>query len=185
VLDSAGKVGKTTDGGTFELLEASKADDGKVTVSFILQSPAAAGVAGVVGVPAVAAVQVRPAGVEAVDVAVAAVPLAAGVPVAGGAQGVNIVRRGVSLPGVSGMNQEFNLYDDRGTQLPRTATSLQSVPGRPPQVRQYKLTFDGGKNSGVPSKLVYSSRIPVQVEIPFTLRNVEIPTGKGEDQEPE
>jgi hypothetical protein len=25
----------------------------------------------------------------------------------------------------------------------------------------------------------------VQVEIPFTLRNVEIPTGKSEDQEPE
>jgi RNA polymerase sigma factor (sigma-70 family) len=197
VLDSVGKVGKTTDGGTFELLEASKSDDGKVTVSFILESPAAAGVASVPGlpgvpalpaVPAMQAVQVRPAGVGAVDVVVAGVPQAAAAPaapVAFGAQGVNIVRRGVSLPGMIGTNQEFNLYDDRGTQLPRTATSLQSVPGRPPQARQYKLTFDGGKNSGVPSKLVYTSRTPVQVEIPFTLRNVEIPTGKGEDQEPE
>ncbi len=187
VLDSAGKVGKTTDGGTFELLEASKSDDGKVTVSFILESPAGAGVAGVPdvqGVPALAAVQARPGGIAEVNVVVADVPQAVAAPVAGRAQGAVMLRQGVNLAGVGGTNQDFSLYDDKGVLLPRMATSLQSVQGRQPQARQYKLTFDG-KNAGVPSKLVYSSRTPVEVEVPFTLRNVEIPTGKGEDQDPE
>jgi hypothetical protein len=176
LLDSVGKVGKTSDGGTFELVEASKSDDGKVEVSFILDSPAAAaaGVAGVQGVPAIAVQAVPAVPVEA-GVARAVAPAMAG--------GV-VVRRGFNMNFAGGSNQEFHLLDDRGNNLPQTSMSIQPAPNRE-NARQYKLTFDASKARGVPSKFVISARSPVKVEIPFTLKDVKVPTRSqeaGDDQ---
>jgi RNA polymerase sigma factor (sigma-70 family) len=186
VLDSVGKVGKTSDGGTFELVEANKSDDGKITISFILTPPAAAaapaGVAGVAGVPAFRALPA--AGAAPGEVVVIEAPRVAAAPAVNLVQGGMVVRQGFSMFG-GGTNQEFNLYDDKGVLLPKTSTSIQSVRGRQTPAMQYKLTFDGSKANGLPSKFVYSSRSPVQVEVPFTLRNVNIPTERGEDQNPE
>ena len=189
VLDSAGKIGKTTDGGSLELLEAGKSDDGKIVVRFILDTPVAAGVAGVAGVPGVAAVgQLRAAAaappVNVVDIVVD--PAAAQPPVAVAAMPAQVVmlRQGVSMLSTTAPNQEFKLMDDRGNVIPLVGTSLQSVTGKP-SARQYQLTFDGSRSPGTPSKLLYTSRSPLTVEIPFTLRDVDLSARAGEDQGPE
>ena len=90
---------------------------------------------------------------------------------------------GRQLPG--GTNQQdFTLFDDKGEVIPRVSTSMRTSTGKAGMAIQYELTFDPAKNKGAPSKLIYSARNPVTVEIPFTLKNVPLPTtGENEEQE--
>jgi hypothetical protein len=168
ILKAAGKTFKGGDNGQIKVVEVAKDENGRITIRMELQAPADVVAApGLIGRGAM-----RRLG-RGVPVAVAA----AG---AGGPPGGFVAVRGaVFVGGVGNSANGLSLLDDKGETVKLTGVQMQFTPvvAGPAGIvnsLQHVLTFQAEKGQE-PAKLVYSGRKSLNVEIPFTLKDVPLP----------
>jgi hypothetical protein len=183
ILKAAGKTVKGPAGGSIKVLEVKKDDNGQITIRFEVEPPAnvipdggSVNGGGIRPVPV--PIRIRRAAVPpgagpglkaAPPPAPAAAPPKAAPPAGAAAPAVAFVR------GVATFNGGFNgltLQDDKGNVLPvRVGMTWQAGGGAP----EYNLLYVPQKDKGEPAKLVFSGRKAVDVDIPFTLKDVPLP----------
>ncbi len=152
VLNAVGTEVKGREGGAVRVLEATRHDDGRVLLRFELETPPDAMSP---GLGAVATGRVRG-------------PL---VPVPAGGRAAPALAAADGTP-TSRMTPELSLLDDKGGALEPYRVSLGlRQDNRLGLVRQYAFEFHAAADL-VATKLVYSGCKPVDVEIPFTLKDI-------------
>jgi hypothetical protein len=174
ILKAAGKTFKGGEGGQLKITEATENTNNQVVIVLELQSPAdsvpALG-AGNGGAPLILPVRPVPPGGGA------AVPGAAGGVAIGIAAAPGAV---VFVPGAwNGQDTAgLSLLDDKGNAIPQVGMETKiEVVGRNAvrtAAQLSMLTFQAAKDQ-TPSKLVYSGRKVLSVDIPFTLKDVPLP----------
>ena len=181
ILKSAGKVFKGGENGQIKVAEASKNDNGQVTLRIEFQPPTDVVPEGGANNPAGVPIRVPIKRVRIQPVPGGAVPAPAAGP-GGVAIGIAIAPGGlvVGPGGVWGQQgaNGLSLIDDKGNVIKQTGTQIQFqttvINGVVMTTQVYLLTFQADKDQE-PAKLVYSGRKILSVEVPFTLKDVPLP----------
>jgi RNA polymerase sigma factor (sigma-70 family) len=169
LLDAAGKKCKGNEGGSLEVLEVVRGEDGEITVKLAIDPPAES----VQGMAAAGAVMVAPAGGGG---AVPPPPLPAGklpAPPAAPAGGAVAIGGFVRTPG-NGHESEISLVDTKGKVIETTRHTLSYRGGEKGFTHMHEFAFRLPKEREI-TKLVFSGRRPATIDLPFTLKDVPLP----------
>ena len=172
ILKAGGKSFKGGENGEIKVTDVTKDDNGQITVRVELQPPTDYLP---VGNGAVGPIRRRPIRRMPVPIPAApapAIPAPGAAPAAVGAAivlGPVFVGRGMN--GAEGLS----LVDDKGTPINQVSFGIQrQVAAAGVVSTQYVLTYQAEKGQEA-SKLIYSGRKVLNVEIPFTLKDVPLP----------
>jgi hypothetical protein len=203
ILKAGGKTFKGTKGGSFKILGVTKADSGQITIRFEMEQPAGVvpdnttnfgpfpGVVPPVNVPPPGIRPLPPvkgpAPAAKPAIAPAAKPAPAGAPGGAAPAGAGAAVAGkiviapvvggpaIAMPVYYGSTMGVTLRDEKDNVLPaRVFINYKRVAGAAP-TREYNLTYVPQKGHGTPTKMVFSGRKPVAVNIPFTLKDIKLP----------
>ena len=168
ILKAKDKTFKGGENGEIKVGDVTKDESGQIIVRVELQPPAdylpVGGMAG--------PMRRRPIRRMPVPVPAPALPAPGAAPAAVGAAiviGPGFVGRGAAA-GANGLS----LLDDKGNPIPQVGFGIQTQVTNGVATTQYVLTYQAAKGQEA-SKLVYSGRKVLDVEIPFTLKDVPLP----------
>jgi hypothetical protein len=178
VLKAAGKIVKGRDGGSIKVLAVAKDDNGQITIRFQVEQPPnvipEAG-HGNGGWGAPVPIRARPAPLKvpaALPPGAGAAPAAA--PPPGAAAPAAAVRARLVIATFNGTSNGLSLRDDKGNVLPaRLGVTLRA--GAAGATAEYNLYYAPQKDKGKPAQLVFSGHKAVDVDSPFTLKDVPLP----------
>ena len=178
ILKAAGKTFKGGDNGVIRVLEVKKQDDGQVEIRFEFEAPRDVITVGSITPvppsqpqPAQPALQVRPL-VRVQPVPQPAVPQLAPQPLQPAPQPPQVAPQPPQPAPVA--NHGFTLLDDKGNSLPLlNVISTNRNDARGGVITEYRMTFRSAKTE--PARLVFMGQHTVTVEVPFTLKDVNVP----------
>jgi hypothetical protein len=167
ILKAAGETAKGADGGYVKVLEVSQEKDGTIKMKVEVENPPNINSGnGVYPIP-------TPGGPGGIKILDDLPPLPAGKGGAGLAVEAPVASKAYIVPVAA---NGLSLVDDKGAAIPAQSTGVSqqfNKGDRVPKVT-YDFTFKPGEKQGAPAKLVLSGSRILNVEVPFTLKDVPV-----------
>jgi len=166
ILKAAGETAKGADGGYVKVLEVSQEKDGTIKMKVEVENPPNINNGnGVYPIPTPGG----PGGIQIEE----AIPLPAGKGGAGLAVELPVESKAYIVPVAA---NGLSLLDDKGAVIPAQVTGVSQQFNKGDRVPKmtYSFTFKPGEKQGEPAKLVLNGSRMLNVDVPFTLKDVPV-----------